>query len=627
MPVTKASHLASNLRPAEKDDDMTGNPVSAAMDRPFALDLPQLDGLAATAWGLARGAVEHLLDFPRLNELYSTAATADDIDGFLDRVVQTLAIEQVLDPADLNRIPKTGPVVVVANHPLGAIDGILLARLLRSVRRDVRLMGNYHLARLSAIKEMFLLVDPFAREGSASFNRRGVKQTLDHLKAGGCLGVFPAGEVAHLHLRQRGIVESPWSESVTRLIRKTGATVVPVHFSGRNSAAFQLLGLIHPRLRTFMLPRQVFKQYGATVEIRIGRPINPRTIADMGAAAAVTAYLRLRTCMLEHRGEKRHSHSTGFQPVSNGAQPAQIVTAVKPTLLQRDIDSLLTEQLLVESDDLVVYHAKSSQIPHLLQEIGRLREITFRAVGEGSGKAIDLDEFDAYYTHLFIWNRTKGELVGAYRLGQTDEIVRKHGVRGLYTATLFDFDPLLFAQFGPSLEMGRSFVRAEYQKGYLPLLMLWKGIGHFVVKHPRYRNLFGPVSITNEYQSLSKQLMVKFLKLHATDADAGRYVHPRTPFVDLPVRDWTLAAGQAVRGIDDVNTLVGDLEPDGKGVPILLKQYLKLGGRLLGFNIDPDFSNVLDGLIMVDLATAEPRSLARYMGEAGLAKFRALHSA
>lgn len=304
-----------------------------------------------------------------------------------------------------------------------------------------------------------------------------------------------------------------------------------------------------------------------------------------------------------------------------------IVAPVDPELLQRDIDTLPVEQLLVESDDLIVYHARSPQIPHLLQEIGRLREITFRAVGEGSGKAIDLDEFDAYYTHLFIWNKTKGGLVGAYRLGLTDEIVRKHGVRGLYTSTLFDFAPLLFAQVGPSLEMGRSFVRQEYQKGYLPLLMLWKGVGHFVVKHPKYRMLFGAVSITDEYQSLSKQLMVKFLRLHGMDDDRSRYVTPRTAFVESPVRDWTRAAGQAVREIDDVNTLVGDLEPDGKGVPILLKQYLKLGGKILGFNIDPDFSNVLDGLIMVDLTTADRRSLARYFGEEGLAKFLALHGA
>ena len=604
---------------------MTGTSAAGVMERPFRLDLPQLDGLKATAWSLAKGAVESFLDFPRLNHLYTTAASAQDIDGFLDKVVETLAIDEVLDPADLARIPKTGPVVVVANHPLGAIDGILLGRLLRRVRKDVRLMGNYHLGRLKAIEDLFLLVDPFARDGSANFNRRGLKQTLDHLREGGCLGVFPAGEVAHLHLKERAIVESPWSDSVTRLIRKTGATVVPVHFSGRNSAAFQLLGLIHPRLRTVMLPRQVFHQLGATVEIRVGRPINARTIEAMGDDSAVTAYLRLRTCMLEHRGEKRHTRSTGYQPVSNGVEPAQIVPPVATKLLLRDIDALPKEQLLVESDDLVVYHAKSIQIPHLLQEIGRLREITFRAVGEGSGKAIDLDEFDAYYTHLFIWNKTKGELVGAYRLGQTDEIVRKHGVRGLYTATLFDFDPLLFAQLGPSLEMGRSFVRQEYQKGYLPLLMLWKGIGHFVVKYPRYRNLFGPVSITNEYQSLSKQLMVKFLRLHAMDTDSGQFVTPRTPFVDVPLRDWTVATGAAVRDVDDVNTLVGDLEPDGKGVPILLKQYLKLGGKLMGFNIDPDFSNVLDGLIMVDLAASEPRSIARYFGEEGLAKFRAFH--
>lgn len=596
--------------------------MTGVLEHPFELDTARMEGLKASVLSFLKSPIEHMLDFPRLNQLYTTASAAPDVDGFLQKVVDTLQIDERIDAADLQRIPKTGPLVVVANHPLGAIDGILLAKLLCKVRPDVKIMGNYHLARLSAIKDLFLLVDPFAREGSTTYNRRGLKQTLDHLHAGGCLGVFPAGEVAHLHWRERAVIESPWIDSVTRLIRKTGATVVPVHFSGRNSNAFQLLGLIHPRLRTVMLPRQVFKKYGQTIETRIGRPISPKTIAALGDDAAATAYLRLRTSMLELRGQPRHATLVS----TRSEQPlVEIIPAVEPALLQRDVSSLPQEQLLVETDNMAVYHAKSAQLPHLLQEMGRLREITFRAIGEGSGRAIDLDEFDAYYTHLFIWNKTKGELVGAYRLGQTDEIVRKHGLRGLYTSTLFNFDPLLFAKLGPSLELGRSFVRPEYQKGYLPLLMLWKGVGRFCVQHPRYRNLFGPVSITNEYQRLSKQLMVKFLKLHAFDVELGDHVAPRTPFVEANVRDWTRSTGQAVREIEDVSTLVGDLEPDGKGVPILLKQYLKLGGKILGFNIDPDFSDVLDGLVMVDLVTGDTRSLSRYFTEEGLTRFREFH--
>ena len=617
--------------------------MTGILQQPFELNLDSMDGLKASVCTIFKSPIEHLLDFPRLNRLYSTASAAPDVDGFLASVIDTLQIDERLDPADLARIPKTGPLVVVANHPLGAIDGILLAKLLSKARPDVRIMGNYHLARLAAIKDLFLLVDPFAREGSATYNRRGLKATLDHLHAGGCLGVFPAGEVAHLHLRERAIVESPWSDTVTRLIKKTGATVLPVHFSGRNSTAFQLAGLIHPRLRTFLLPRQVYKKFGHTVEIRVGRPISPRTISELGDDSATTAYLRLRTSMLEHRGVSRHAFEASSSPLAASRSKwrrdreaasgnsrtalAPIIAPVDPELLHRDLHSLAPDQLLVESNDLQVYHATSKQLPHLLQEIGRLREITFRAVGEGSGRAIDLDEFDAYYTHLFIWNKTKGELVGAYRLGQTDEIIRKHGLKGLYTSTLFDFDPMLFAQLGPSLEMGRSFIRAEYQKGYAPLLMLWKGVCQFCLRHPRYRNLFGPVSITNEYQSLSKQLMVKFLKANAFDHDLGRYVYPKTPFEERQVKDYTRAAGQAFREIDDVSALVNDLEPDGKGVPILLKQYLKLGGKIVGFNIDPDFSNVLDGLVMVDLVTAEPRSMNRYFGEDGFAKYRSFHNA
>ena len=286
-------------------------------------------------------------------------------------------------------------------------------------------------------------------------------------------------------------------------------------------------------------------------------------------------------------------------------------------LLSEEVSALAPARMLVKSGDLAVYATPAAEIPRLLREIGRLRELTFRAAGEGTGKSCDLDGFDPHYLHLFVWSEKKREVVGAYRLAPTDSALPD----GLYTATLFRYDRTFLNRVGPALELGRSFVRAEYQKSFAPLLLLWKGIGKYVARNPRYKVLFGPVSISNQYQSISRRLMVSFLERHALLKDWAPLVSVRTPFAatrsnDLPESGFD---------IEDLCDVVSDIEPARAGVPVLLRQYLKLGGKLLGFNVDPNFSNALDGLILVDLTKTGPKLLERYLGKDEATKFLAFH--
>jgi hypothetical protein len=268
----------------------------------------------------------------------------------------------------------------------------------------------------------------------------------------------------------------------------------------------------------------------------------------------------------------------------------------------------------------------------VLQEIGRLREITFRAVGEGTGRSADLDAFDPHYLHLFVWDREASRIAGAYRLGLTDEIVPRSGLAGLYTYTLFKFGRRLLGRLGPAIELGRSFVVGDYQRSYAPLLLLWKGIGRFAAARPRYRRLFGAVSISDEYDSTTKEMLMSFLRLHCLDESLAAMLRPRNPprgairrrprFGVLQDRDLLSAV---VHDINDVDELVREIESDAKGIPILLRQYLKLNARLLGFNIDPVFGNVLDGLFYVDLTQIDRCVLDRYMGRAEAAAFLGYH--
>jgi len=309
------------------------------------------------------------------------------------------------------------------------------------------------------------------------------------------------------------------------------------------------------------------------------------------------------------------------------ASAAAVIDEVPRAMLQVEIDALPPDQRLVERGHFHVYYARAGQIPWTLQEIGRLREVTFRAVGEGTGRCSDIDLFDAFYLHLFVWDAHAASIVGAYRLGLVDQILARHGKRGLYTHSLFKYPTRMLHSLSPAIELGRSFVRAEYQRSFAALPLLWAGIGRFVERSPQYAVLFGGVSISARYAAASRRLIVEYLSAYRTHTRLAREVTPRRPF---PARPPTAAPGGAPsatpENMNELSRRIAQIEHDGKGVPVLLRQYLELGGKVLGFGLDRDFADTLDALIMVDLRTVEEAVLVRYMGKRGAAAFRAHHA-
>jgi putative hemolysin len=595
-----------------------------------------------------RAFCESALAFPSLNAVYRQARAFAAPQSFCERVLQSLDVLIDVSTEDLRRIPAAGPLVVVANHPFGGVDGLILMALLQRARPDVRLLVNYLLHLLPEMRETCFFVDPFGGPTATAGNRGAMKSALSWVRSGGVLAVFPAGEVSHFTLG-RGCVSDPrWEDSAARLVRRTRATVLPVFFSGGNSRLFQLAGLLHPRLRTAMLPRELLRMRGQSVRVAIGSAIPFSRVsrflyagdADNSSrrdeAARLTEYLRVRTYILKGRGARdrlvRESHLAPRTIPRNSDRapaPQPIIAALPPDVVSAEVEALPAAQCLSVSGSLRVLFGSAQQLPNVLREIGRLRESTFRLVGEGTGREIDLDRFDEHYLHLFVWNAAGRHIVGAYRMGQTDVLLRRFGAAGLYTSTLFRYRPRLLEQLTPALELGRSFVIPEYQRDYSPLSLLWKGIGRFVALHPRYRRLFGAVSISDEFQSMTKQLLMSFLKLHSFDTELAALVQPRNPPKVQRFRDADdpAAPGLAtlVSDVADVEELVGEIESNRRGVPVLLRQYLKLNAKLLGFNIDPDFGDVLDGLVLIDLTTTERPILNRYLGKDGAAAFQAFH--
>ncbi|HOE61606.1 MAG TPA: lysophospholipid acyltransferase family protein [Kiritimatiellia bacterium] len=542
---------------------------------------------------------------------------------FCDRALQAIGIRTDFSEADLARIPKEGAVVVVANHPFGGIEGIILLSLLRRVRPDVKAMANYLLGAIPEMQGDFILVDPFGSKNSAKANLRPLKESLSWLKEGHLLIVFPSGEVSSFDRRTLRVRDPAWSASIAALTRKTNATVVPMFFPGRNNVFFQIAGFLHPRFRTSLLPRQIANKTGWKITVRIGTPLSPKALEPFSLDdVQLIRYMRFRSYLLAERETHRTRRFISLNPPMLPADP--IIAPVPCETLTREIASLPESCRLIAAGDFAVYIAAAHQIPSCLREIGRLRETTFRVVGEGTGNAIDLDAFDEYYNHLFMWNTARQEIVGSYRLGLTDRILTERGIKGLYTRTLFKFDERLMTRIPPAIEMGRSFIRTEYQKAYTSLFLLWKGISAFIGRNPHYRVLFGPVSITNEYREASRCMILASMRQTCMADELTWLVKPKFPPKPPRRSEWCLKEYmEYLNDIDRVADYVAEIEPDGKDIPVLLRQYLKLSGKLLAFNVDPDFSSVVDGLIMVDLSQSSPKTLRRYMGnEVAEAYFR-----
>ena len=564
------------------------------------------------------GAIEKLLALDQFDRLYEDAAGGSSPRPIAERTLAMLNVQPQVSGRDLALVPKQGPVVAVANHPFGLIEGAILGSVLPSVRPDLKIMANHLLATMPETSQWCIFVDPFGGEGAARANHKGLKDAIAWLKHGGMLAVFPAGEVSHLNLKERAVIDPEWNHSVARLIRITGASVLPMYFRGANSALFQLLGFLHPRVRTALLPHELFNKHNRSIEVRIGSPIAPAKMRAYQDDVALIRYLRHRTYLLQNREAPKQA------PVAKNAPPA---SGILSEALAQEIARLAPERTLVETGEFSVLLAKAGEIPEVLNEIGRLREVTFRQVGEGTGRAIDLDGFDQHYWHLFVWNRAANEVAGAYRLGPSDEILASLGPEGFYTSRLFQWKRPFLDRISPALELGRSFVRPEYQKTYAPLLLLWKGIGQFLLRNPQYKLLFGPVSISNGYTAASRQLMVKFLSAYRQSPELAPLVRARNPFRHKGSKPSAKLAdelmGDAAWDVEELSALVADVEIDRKGVPVLLKQYLKLGGELVAFHVDRRFADALDGLIVVDLRKTDPRVLERYMGKEGAAQFLA----
>lgn len=494
--------------------------------------------LLARLFGLVEKPVESFFGLRRLDEAYRRLHAMDDGRNFFERAIDVIGIKFEADPEEIAKIPASGPLVVVSNHPLGCVDGIILGAVLTRVRKDAKMILNSMLSPMDEINECSISVNPFGGKKAAAQNVSAMKEILKALKTAGASepsrrGRYPtcACASAALPTPSGTPISSRWRAGRgRRFCRCFSRRAIPFCSISRGSAPAPCC--------TALLIREMFAASSrAPVRMRVGSPIPPRKTAGFKTDGELAGWLRINSYILGGKNTKGSRASaqqiSAFRKSMEKFFPKremqELILPISPEKMEREIDSLPDSCKMVSVGKISVYCAEAWQIKWTLVEIGRLREKTFREVGEGTGKSIDNDEFDQYYLHMFMWDSESRRIAGAYRIGRTDKIINSIGVQGLYASTLFKIRPELMERIAPALEMGRSFIASEYQKKRSTLAVYGAGIGEYLYRHPQYRTLYGPVSISTEYNSISKDLIVQFLSEKRTSEELAKFVKAKKP--------------------------------------------------------------------------------------------------
>lgn len=555
-----------------------------------------------------------VLKISTLNKIYDRNKHLKDVE-FLNAILDEFQIKFEIPEEDLKRLPKDGAYITISNHPLGGIDGILLLKLMLEKEPNFKIIANFLLHRIEPMKPYIMPVNPFENHKDAKSSVIGIKETLRHLSDGKPLGMFPAGEVS-TYKDGKLVVDKTWEEGAIKVIRKAQVPVVPIYFHAKNSRLFYFLSKIGDTLRTAKLPSELLTQKDRVIKVRVGKPIS---VAEQNEHLNIDDYsefLRKKTYMLANSFNE-DSKLLNVPNLKTTKSPKKIVTPANQEKMVAEVEKLRnTDSRFFQSKNYEVFFTEADKIPNILHEIGRLREITFREVGEGTNESIDLDKYDKYYHHMFLWDEDAKRVAGAYRMGLGSEIFPKYGMDGFYLNDLFRFESELHDMMKQSIEMGRAFIVKDYQQKPMPLFLLWRGIIHTTLRYPEHKFLLGGVSISNQFTDFSKSLMIEFMKSNYYDPYIAQYVHPKKEFkVKLKDADKDFIFDEAEADLNKFDKIIDELEPGNLRLPVLIKKYIKQNAKLVAFNVDPLFNNAIDGLMYIRIADIPESTMKPVMEE------------
>lgn len=529
---------------------------------------------------------------------------------YLNALLKEYNIKCHISKSDLEKIPKENAFITISNHPLGGVDGVLLLKHFLEIRQDYKVIANFLLQKQEPIKDYIFPVNPFDNRKDVKSSTSGLVASLRHLKEGKSLGVFPAGEVSTI--KERNIyIDKPWDDGAIKLIQKSNAPVLPVYFHAKNSKLFYFLSKISPVLRTLKLPSELGNKKQQVIHIKIGKLISAKEVGELDDLKLLNNFLREKTYLMSKTFLRKKKLIKQYKK--------RLKKRVKEVALPKNHEKICAEIALIRnqkkrlfvSNEYEVFFTKSAIIPNLMEEIGRLREITFRLIGEGTNKKCDTDKYDEYYHHLILWNTQEQKFVGAYRMGLGEEIFKRNGFKSFYVANFFKFTSEMDDKLPKTIEMGRAFIVPEYQQKPMPLFLLWRGIAAVTVKYPQYKFLMGGATITNLFTDYSKSTLMYFLDTFYS-TDKKQYISSKNPYqVDLTKNEKAYIDHFINGDVKKLDKLISEVEQDKLRLPVLIKQYLKQNAKFAAYNVDQNFNDAIDALIFMKIedipkSTIEP---------------------
>lgn len=547
-------------------------------------------------------ALDRLFGIKKLSNLYEKQNFSGlNKQDFSEKLLGALGVTILSGDTVLKKIPKTGKCIVVCNHPYGMVEGVIIANLLTGYRSDTKVMANIALKVFTEINDYFIFANPLKPQ--ASINSTAIKQCYRHVANDGLLVIFPAGRVSFYQNEYKIITDGNWNRLALNIAEKTQAPILPLFISGTNSAFFHRMGRIYYRFRLMMLAREMFKLQNHQITLSTNNMIIPKQLTQLSHNEMKNNFLRIQCYLNDQEYFQPWPQDEAKGPMSPVAEQTDYV------LIKEELENLPEKQHLLTFKHYSVYFGYQQQIPNCVKEIARLRELTFRDLDEGSGEPYDTDKFDATYMHLFTYDNKNNQITGAYRIGQTDRLQKQGGLSQLYLSQIFTFNKDFINQKEPCLEMGRSFIIASEQRNYHSLLLLWKGIGAFVAQNPKYRTFYGTVSLSKQYDPRSVSIMEK------TMIESSTGVTAKTAFTGKLHPEVTEFIEQNSIGLPELSVMINAIEEDGKDIPVLLKQYSKLGAKFHCMSIDTNFNQTPGLLLSVHFPSAPEKLLKLYLGD------------
>lgn len=515
---------------------------------------------------------------------------------FVEAVLEYFNFSYTVSSKDKTHIPSSSRVIIIANHPLGALDALALIALVKEVRSDIKVLANDVLMQIEPLSNLLIPIDNL----SGSATKDSIKKIYEALENDEALIIFPSGEVSRA--QPTGIKDTKWKKGFLKFAQKTNSPILPVFIDAKNSPLFYTLSMINKKISTFLLAREMFKKRSKVINFKVGEPIAYKTLQKSQFSDAMLIAL-LKKHLYKISKDKKGIFATQTS-IAHPEERKSIRAELKKS-------TLLGET----SDGKKIYLYEHEWGSPLMKEIGRLRELTFRKVEEGTGAKRDVDNFDKHYKHIVLWDEEELELVGAYRIGESNFIKEYFGVEGFYSQTLFEFNPEFEPYLNNAIELGRSFVQPRYW-GSRALDYLWQGIGAYLSVNSHIRYMYGPVSLSDIYPKIAKNLIIAFYQLYFPSKKS--LVVARNPFfMSRLEKEEALAFFKGDDYKEDFMVLKDQLSQMDLSVPTLYKQYSDLcedgGISFVDFNVDKDFANCVDSFIIVDITKIKEAKKKRYI--------------